>query len=116
MHNIMVNKNTMIIFSLIIFSLLGYSYYQHQQIVELKAEVEYQKGLVETQKNLTDMAQERCVELAQKLDEAQTPVQVVYSAPQTDSFTQYQQDQAYTDMLDKINRNLDQQYYDSVFK
>jgi len=112
----MSNKNIIIIFSLITFSLLGYSYYQHQQIVELKAEVEYQKSRVDTQKIQTDIAQERCEELAKKLDEAQTPVQVVYSAPQTDPFTQYQQDQAYTDMLEKINRNLDQQYYDSVLK
>lgn len=112
----MKTDNMIVIFSITIASVLGYSYYQHQEINQLKAEVEYQKSRVEVQKDLADAAQKRCEELAEKLDKAQTPVQVVYSAPQTDSFTQYQQDQAYTDMLNKINRNLDQQYYDSVFK
>ena len=96
--------------------LFSFSYHQDQEIKQLKQEVAYQKSRVDVQKTLTDMAEEKCERLATQLDEAQTPVQVVYSAPQTDPFTQYQQDQAYTDMLNKINRNLDQQYYDSVLK
>ena len=96
--------------------LFSFSYHQDQEIKQLKQEVAYQKSRVDVQKILTDMAEEKCERLATQLDEAQTPVQVIYSAPQTNPFTQYQQDQAYTDMLNKINRNLDQQYYDSVLK
>ena len=109
------NKVT-IALSVLLVILFSFSYHQDQEIKQLKQEVDYQKWRVQTEKDMTAKAEKRCEELAQKLDEAQTPVQVVYSAPQTDPFTQYQQDQAYTDMLEKINRNLDQQYYDSVFK
>jgi hypothetical protein len=109
------NKLT-IALSVVLVILFSFSYHQDQEIKQLKQEVDYQKCRVQTEKDMTAKAEKRCEELAQKLDEAQTPVQVVYSAPQTDPFTQYQQDQAYTDMLEKINRNLDQQYYDSVFK
>lgn len=110
------NNRIVIALSVTLVILFGFSYHQDQEIKQLKQEVNYQKWRVQTEKDMTAKVQERCDELAKKLDEAQTPVQVVYSAPQTDSFTQYQQDQAYTDMLDKINRNLDQQYYDSIFR
>lgn len=110
------NNRIVIALSVTLVILFGFSYHQDQEIKQLKQEVAYQKSRVDVQKILTDMAEEKCERLATQLDEAQTPVQVVYSAPQTDPFTQYRQDQAYTDMLDKINRNLDQQYYDSIFK
>ncbi|WP_303813852.1 hypothetical protein [Selenomonas ruminantium] len=109
------NKVT-IALSVLLVILFSFSYHQDQEIKQLKQEVAYQKSRVDVQKILTDMAEEKCERLATQLDEAQTPVQVIYSAPQTNPFTQYQQDQAYTDMLNKINRNLDQQYYDSVLK
>ena len=109
------NKLT-IALSVVLVILFSFSYHQDQEIKQLKQEVDYQKWRVQTEKDMTAKAEKRCEELAQKLDEAQAPVQVVYSASQTDPFTQYQQDQAYTDMLEKINRNLDQQYYDSVSK
>lgn len=108
------NKSMIIICIVIICTLSGCLYYQHQEIVKLKAEVEYQKSRVDTQKIQTDIAQERCDELAKKLDEAQTPVQVVYSNPPSSTIFPSEQEQAYTDMLNKINRNLDQQYFNSI--
>lgn len=112
--NKLANNKAAVILSIMLIGLFTYSYQQDQEIKHLKQEVNYQKWRVETEKNLTAKAEEKCDELSKKLDEAQTPVQVVYSAPQIDSFTQYQQDQAYTDMLNKINRNLDQQYFNSI--
>ncbi|MBE6075044.1 MAG: hypothetical protein E7202_11115 [Selenomonas ruminantium] len=101
--------------SIVVIILFSFSYHQDQEIKMLKQDVEYQKWRVQEEKKLTSKTQERCDELARKLDEAQTPVQVVYSNPNPTPAIPSQQEQAYTDMLNKINRNLDQQYYDSVF-